>query len=63
MADATSRFEANRCSMCNEEHCLFHLSIIARESDGRWHTIYRMCWECGYEVLRQIRMRPAGKPA
>jgi hypothetical protein len=39
---------------------MIHLVVRARRSNGNWITLYQMCWECGYEPLRALAMRPAG---
>lgn len=55
------RFHPKPCSLCGESMPTASLVVTARNIDGALRVAYRLCWSCGYEVLRQLRMRPAGK--
>jgi hypothetical protein len=49
-----------RCSLCLRDNVAIQLVLRARRANGNWLTLYQMCWECGYEPLRELAMRPAG---
>lgn len=63
MAVRTSRSKRTRCSNDNGSQSRIQMLILVRNIDGSWHTAHRLCWDCGYDLLKRLQPRPAGKPA
>jgi len=60
MPGISRRPQRTRCSFCFRAYKVPQMSIAVRTAGGGLRTLYRLCWDCGYDQLFRLRARPRG---